>query len=190
MILAKEQYGAAIDKSLFPGIQGGPLVHVIAAKAVCFLQAATDDFRQYSRQVVLNAQALAQGLIDAGFRLVSGGTDTHLLLVDVFAKGVRGKDAETALERANITANKNVIPFDVNPPLNPSGIRLGSPALTTRGFREAEMRDVAALFAQVVENLHGGAIDDKILIEVRRKVGELTARFPLYAWKFATAAVR
>jgi glycine hydroxymethyltransferase len=190
MILAKEQYGAAIDKSLFPGIQGGPLVHVIAAKAVCFLQAATDDFRQYSRQVVLNAQALAQGLIDAGFRLVSGGTDTHLLLVDVFAKGVRGKDAETALERANITANKNVIPFDVNPPLNPSGIRLGSPAVTTRGFREAEMRDVAALFAQVVENLHGGAIDDKILIEVRRKVGELTARFPLYAWKFATAAVR
>jgi glycine hydroxymethyltransferase len=190
MILAKEQYGAAIDKSLFPGIQGGPLVHVIAAKAVCFLQAATNEFREYSRQVILNAQALAQGLLDAGFRLVSGGTDTHLLLVDVFAKGVRGKDAEAALERANITANKNVIPFDVNPPLNPSGVRLGSPAVTTRGFRESEMGDVAALFAQVVDNLRGGTVDEKILIEVRRRVGELTARFPLYSWKFAAAAVR
>ncbi|HXP87003.1 MAG TPA: serine hydroxymethyltransferase [Bryobacteraceae bacterium] len=190
MILAREKYGAAIDKTVFPGIQGGPLVHVIAAKAVCYLQAATEEFRQYSRQVVANAQALAQGLTDAGFRVVSGGTDTHLMLVDVFAKGVRGKEAEAALERAKITVNKNTIPFDINPPLNPSGIRLGSPAVTTRGFREAEMREVAALFARVVDNLRGGAVDDAIMAEVRRRVSELTARFPLYAWKSTPAAVR
>jgi glycine hydroxymethyltransferase len=185
IILAKEQYGAAIDKSVFPGIQGGPLVHIIAAKAVCFFEAATDEFRAYSRQVVANAQVLAQGLAESGFRVVSGGTDTHLMLVDVFAKGVRGKEAEAALERANITVNKNTIPFDVNPPLNPSGIRLGSPAVTTRGFREAEMREVAVLFARVVDNLKSGAVDASILDEVRRRVGDLTTRFPLYPWKSA-----
>jgi glycine hydroxymethyltransferase len=190
MILAREKYGAAIDKTVFPGLQGGPLVHVIAAKAVCYFQAATEEFRQYSRQIVSNAQALSQGLMDAGFRVVSGGTDTHLMLVDVFAKGVRGKEAEAALERAKITVNKNTIPFDINPPLNPSGIRLGSPAVTTRGFREAEMREVAALFARVVDNLRGGAIDDAIVTEVRRGVGALTARFPLFAWKLAPATVR
>jgi len=112
------------------------------------------------------------------------------MLVDVFAKGVRGKEAEAALERAKITVNKNTIPFDINPPLNPSGIRLGSPAVTTRGFREAEMREVAALFARVVDNLRGGAVDDAIMAEVRRRVSELTARFPLYAWKSTPAAVR
>src|SRR5580692_206571 len=141
IILAKEKYGAAIDKTVFPGTQGGPLVHVIAAKAVCFLEAMQPEFLAYSKQVVANARALAQSLIDAGFRVVSGGTDTHLMLLDVFSKGVRGKEAEKALDLARITVNKNAIPFDVNPPLNPSGIRLGSPAVTTRGFQEAEMRE-------------------------------------------------
>jgi glycine hydroxymethyltransferase len=190
MILAKEKYAAAIDKSVFPGIQGGPLVHIIAAKAVCFLHAATPGFRDYSRQVIANAQALAQAVTGAGFRVVSGGTDTHLLLVDVFSKGVRGKDAEKELERSKITANKNVIPFDVNPPLNPSGIRLGSPAVTTRGFREPEMRQVAALFAQVVLNIKDGVISDSVLNDVRRKVADLTTRFPLYSWKLSAAMAR
>ncbi len=153
MILAKAQYGAAIDRALFPGIQGGPLVHVIAAKAVCFLEAMTPEFRTYSQQVIDNAQVLAESLQQEGYRVVSGGTDTHLLLVDVFAKGVRGKEAETALDEAYITVNKNAIPFDVNPPLNPSGVRLGSPAVTTRGFREAEMRQVAALIAEALNDV-------------------------------------
>src|SRR5436190_615644 len=148
LILARERYGPAIDKSLFPGIQGGPLVHVIAAKAVCFLEALQPEFTDYQRQVVANAQTLAKGLVDEGFRVVSGGTDTHLLLLDVFSKGVRGKEAEEALDRARITVNKNAIPFDVNPPLNPSGIRLGSPAVTTRGFKEGEMREVGLLIAE------------------------------------------
>ncbi len=179
LILAREQYGAAIDKNVFPGIQGGPLVHVIAAKAVCFLEALQPDFVEYQKQVVANARALAQSLMDAGFRVVSGGTDTHLMLLDVFSKGVRGKDAEKALDRARITVNKNAIPFDVNPPLNPSGIRLGSPAVTTRGFREPEMRETGALIAEVLGNI----ASEDALADVRQKVGALTARFPLYDWK-------
>jgi glycine hydroxymethyltransferase len=186
MILAKEKYGPAIDKTVFPGIQGGPLVHIMAAKAVCFLEAMTPEFAAYARQVVANAQALAAGLEQAGCRVVSGGTDTHLMLVDVFAKGVRGKEAEAALDRAYITANKNAIPFDTNPPLNPSGMRFGSPAVTTRGFRETEMREVAALIARVLENIS----DETVLADVRRKVGTLTTRFPLYAWKLAAATTR
>jgi glycine hydroxymethyltransferase len=186
VILAKAKYGAAIDKTVFPGIQGGPLVHIMAAKAVCFLEAMTPEFAAYARQVVANAQTLAAGLEQAGCRVVSGGTDTHLMLVDVFAKGVRGKEAEAALDRAYITANKNAIPFDTNPPLNPSGMRFGSPAVTTRGFREAEMREVAALIARVLENIS----DESALADVRRKVGALTTRFPLYAWKLAAAATR
>jgi glycine hydroxymethyltransferase len=181
MILCKEKYGAAIDKVVFPGIQGGPLVHVMAAKAVCFREAMTPEFAAYQKQVIFNAQALAAGLQEAGCRVVSGGTDTHLMLVDVFAKGVRGKEAEAALDNAYITANKNTIPFDVNPPLNPSGMRFGSPAVTTRGFREVEMREVAGLIARVLENIASEAV----LAEVRRKVGALTDRFPLYAWKLA-----
>ena len=153
MILAKRKYGAAIDKNVFPGVQGGPLVHVIAAKAVCFLEALQPEFVDYQKQVIANAQALAQGMQAEGFRVVSGGTDTHLLLVDVFSKGVRGKEAEAALDRARITVNKNAIPFDVNPPLNPSGIRLGSPAATTRGFGETEMREVASLIAEVLRDI-------------------------------------
>jgi len=182
LILAKEKYGPAIDKSVFPGIQGGPLVHVIAAKAVCFAEAMTPEFVEYQKRVLANARALAAALAEAGFRIVSGGTDTHLLLVDVFAKGVRGREAETALDRAYITVNKNTIPFDVNPPLNPSGIRLGSPAVTTRGFGEAEMREVAGLIAEVLENPGSEAVIES----VRRRVGALTARFPLYSWKFKT----
>ncbi len=186
LILAKEKYGAAIDKTVFPGIQGGPLVHVIAAKAVCFLEAMQPEFVAYQKQVVANAQALAASLQDAGFRVVSGGTDTHLMLVDVFAKGVRGKEAEKALDRAHITVNKNAIPFDVNPPLNPSGIRLGTPAVTTRGFRETEMREVGALIAEVLGNI----ASEDALAEVRQKVEALTARFPLYAWKLASRRAR
>ena len=184
IILAKEKYGAAIDKSVFPGLQGGPLVHVIAAKAVCFAEAMTPEFVEYQKRVLANARALAAGLAEAGFRVVSGGTDTHLLLVDVFAKGLRGREAESGLDQAYITANKNTIPFDVNPPLNPSGIRLGSPAVTTRGFGESEMREVAALIAEVLSNLGS---EEKIAA-VRRRVAALTERFPLYSWKFQAAA--
>jgi len=184
LILAREKYGAAIDKSLFPGVQGGPLVHVIAAKAVCFLEAATPEFVAYSRQVVANARTLAESLQQAGFRIVSGGTDTHLLLADVFAKGIRGKEAQATLERANITANRNAIPFDQNPPFNPSGMRFGSPAVTTRGFREPEIREVARLIARVLDNIQS----EEVVTEVRRGVRALTDRFPLYAWKLTPAA--
>jgi glycine hydroxymethyltransferase len=186
MILCRQQYAAAIDKSVFPGVQGGPLVHVIAAKAVCLKEAMTPEFAAYQRQVVANARALAEGLKEAGFRVVSGGTDTHLLLVDVFSRGLRGRDAEQALDAAHITVNKNTIPFDVNPPLNPSGIRLGSPAVTTRGFREPEMREVAGLIAQVLERPES----EEVRAAVRRRVAELVERFPLYAWKLAAAAAR
>jgi glycine hydroxymethyltransferase len=186
MILAKEKYGAAIDRSVFPGVQGGPLVHVMAAKAVCYLQAMQPEFVQYSRQVIANAKTLATGLAAAGFRVVSGGTDTHVMLVDVFAKGVRGKEAETALDHAFITANKNAIPFDTNPPLNPSGMRFGSPAVTTRGFREAEMETVAGLIAQVLAQ----PSSEENLAEVRSRVSVLTGQFPLYAWKRAAQLAR
>jgi glycine hydroxymethyltransferase len=183
IILAKEKYGAAIDKSVFPGLQGGPLVHVVAAKAVCFAEAMTPEFVEYQKRVLANARTLAAGLAEAGFRVVSGGTDTHLLLVDVFAKGLRGREAESGLDQAYITANKNTIPFDVNPPMNPSGIRLGSPAVTTRGFGESEMREVAALIAEVLSNLGS---EEKIAA-VRRRVAALTERFPLYSWMFQAA---
>ena len=179
LILAREKYAKDIDKTVFPGIQGGPLVHVIAAKAVCFREAMQPEFVDYQKQVVANAQALAASLMDAGFRVVSGGTDTHLMLVDVFSKGLRGKEAEQALDRARITVNKNAIPFDTNPPLNPSGIRLGSPAVTTRGFREEEMREVGELIAQVLEHIH----DEAAIAGVAARVAALTRRFPLYHWK-------
>ena len=179
LILAREKYGAAIDKAVFPGIQGGPLVHVIAAKAVCLLEAMQPEFVDYQKQVVAIARALAETLIGAGFRVVSGGTDTHLLLLDVFSKGIRGREAEQALDRARITVNKNAIPFDVNPPMNPSGIRLGSPAVTTRGFAEPEMREVGELIAETLNHM----ADEDVIASVRQRVGALTARFPLYAWK-------
>ena len=179
LILAKEKYGPAIDKTVFPGIQGGPLVHVIAAKAVCFQEAMEPEFIDYQKQVLANARALAESLMDAGFRIVSGGTDTHLLLLDVFSKGLRGKEAEKVLDRARITVNKNAIPFDTNPPFNPSGIRLGSPAVTTRGFKEAEMRETGALIAEVLGNI----ASEETIAAVRQKVDALTVRFPLYNWK-------
>jgi glycine hydroxymethyltransferase len=179
LILAKEKYAKSIDQNVFPGAQGGPLMHVIAAKAVCFKEASTVEFVAYQKQVIANAQTLADGLARAGFRVISGGTDTHVMLVDVFAKGVKGKEAEAALDRAYITANKNTIPFDINQPLNPSGMRFGSPAVTTRGFKEPEMREVATLIAQVLDHISS----EDASADVRRKVGELTGRFPLYPWK-------
>jgi glycine hydroxymethyltransferase len=179
IILAKEKFGAAIDKTVFPGFQGGPLVHVMAAKAVCFLEAMQPGFVEYQKQVVANAKALAQSLMDQGFRIVSGGTDTHVMLLDVFSKGLRGKEAEKALDAARITVNKNAIPFDTNPPMNPSGIRLGSPAVTTRGFREPEMREVGELIGEVLHHISDAAA----IAAVRQRVGALTARFPLYSWK-------
>ncbi|MGI9071970.1 MAG: serine hydroxymethyltransferase [Bryobacteraceae bacterium] len=179
IIFAKEKFGVAIDKAVFPGAQGGPLVHVIAAKAACFLEAHSEEFRTYQRQVLANARALAASLEHEGFRVVSGGTDSHMFLIDVFAKGLKGKEAEKGLDNAYVTANKNAIPFDTNPPLNPSGIRLGSPAVTTRGFRESEMTEVGRLIAYVLNNVKS----DEATYEARKRVSALTERFPLYAWK-------
>ena len=184
LILCKEKMAAEVDRAVFPGQQGGPLMHIIAAKATCFLQALQPEFKEYSQRVLANARALAKGMTDAGYRVISGGTDTHLMLVDVFVKGVRGKDAEHSLDRAYITVNKNGIPFDKNPPLNPSGIRLGSPAVTTRGFEEAQMTQVAGLIAEVLaaiakDSTNTGAAEEA----VRAKVKKLTDEFPLYGWK-------
>jgi glycine hydroxymethyltransferase len=186
LILAKEKFGAAIDKAVFPGAQGGPLMHVIAAKAVCFKEAMTSEFRDYQTRVVANARTLAKTLQNEAFRVVSGGTDSHVLMIDVFAKGVKGKEAEKALDEAYITANKNAIPFDTNPPLNPSGIRLGSPAVTTRGFGESEMTEVGKLIALVVGNIKS----DAALAEARKRVSALTEKFPLYGWRQQLAAAR
>ena len=184
MILAKEKFAQAIDRSVFPGAQGGPLVHILAAKAVCFLEALSDEFRAYQRQVLANARALAKSLQNEGVRVVSGGTDSHMFLIDVFAKGLKGKEAEKALDEAYITVNKNAIPFDVNPPLNPSGIRLGSPAVTTRGFREPEMTQVGKLIARVLNDVKS----ETAMAETRKAVAGLTDQFPLYAWKRETVA--
>jgi len=177
MILSKAEFGAAIDKNVFPGLQGGPLVHIIAAKAVCFLEALQPDFKEYARQVVANAKVLAGVLSDAGYRIISGGTDTHLMLVDVFAKGILGSEAEKALGEAGITVNKNAIPFDTNPPMKPSGIRIGTPALTTRGMRESEMKQVGRWIADALTQ-HS---DAAALGKIKRQVMELAEEFPLYA---------
>lgn len=179
IILAREKFGPAIDKAVFPGAQGGPLVHVIAAKAVCFREAATSEFREYQQRVLENARALAKSVEDEGLRVISGGTDSHMFLIDVFAKGVKGKEAEKALDQAHITVNKNAIPFDTNPPLNPSGIRLGSPAVTTRGLREKEMHEVGQLISKVLHDVKS----ESNIAEARRGVEKLTMRYPLYAWK-------
>jgi glycine hydroxymethyltransferase len=179
IILAKEKFGPAVDKAVFPGAQGGPLVHAIAAKAVCFREAATPEFRRYQEQVLSNARTLAQSLEQEGFRVISRGTDCHMFLIDVFAKGVKGKDAEKALDQAHITVNKNAIPFDVNPPLNPSGIRLGTPAVTTRGLREPEMNEIGQLISDVLHNF----TSSEAIAKARHRVQDITKRFPLYAWK-------
>jgi glycine hydroxymethyltransferase len=189
LILCRSQHAAIIDRCVFPGQQGGPLVHVIAAKATCFLEALKPSFVDYQRQVIENAQVMAAAVAAGGYRVVSGGTDTHLALIDVFAKGVKGKDAEKALDEAYITVNKNGIPFDVNPPMNPSGIRVGSPALTTRGFTAPEMRTVGALIAEVLDAVaaHGMEGATPAIHAVRTKVGQLTDLHPLYEWKLARA---
>src|SRR6516162_8075815 len=175
-VFCKGQYAKDLDKIIFPGIQGGPLMHVIAAKAVCFQEALQPEFREYQRQIVANASVLAQTLAAEGFRIVSGGTDNHLMLVDVFSKKVTGKQAEQNLERAAITVNKNAIPFDVNPPMTASGIRVGTPAVTTRGMKEPEMRHVGHWIAEVLHNLENQAV----LKRVRSEVEAMTERFPLY----------
>ncbi len=183
MILAKADLGPAIDKTVFPGMQGGPLVHIMAAKAVCFLEAMQPEFKVYARQVVSNAKVLADTLAAEGYRIISGGTDTHVMLVDVFAKGMLGSEAEKALGEAGITVNKNAIPFDTNPPMKPSGIRIGSPALTTRGMKEAEMRQVGHWIAEALRRRSEPDVLDKI----RRQVLELAEAFPLYAERRAKA---
>jgi glycine hydroxymethyltransferase len=183
MILAKADLGPAIDKTVFPGMQGGPLVHIIAAKAVCFLEAMQPEFKDYARQVVANAKVLAETLAAEGFRIVSGGTDTHVMLVDVFAKGMLGSEAEKCLGEAAITVNKNAIPFDTNPPLKPSGIRIGSPALTTRGMKEPEMRQVGRWISEALQH----RADAAVLGKIRRQVLELAEAFPLYADRRAKA---
>ena len=183
--MGETELAAAVDKAVFPGQQGGPLVHIVAAKAVAFAEALRPEFKTYAAQVVANAKALATSLQEAGYRLVSGGTDNHLLLVDVFEKGILGSEAEAALGKAGITVNKNAIPYDTNPPLKPSGIRIGTPALTTRGMKEAEMRQIAKWIA--------GALalrsDDAALEKIRGEVSEMANQFPLYAWRRAPAAV-
>jgi glycine hydroxymethyltransferase len=176
MVLCTGDFAAAVDKVIFPGIQGGPLMHIIAAKAVCFREALQPEFKEYTRQVVANAKAVARKVMDEGFRVVSGGTDTHLFLMDVFAKGMLGSEAENALGQAGITVNKNAIPFDTNPPLKPSGIRVGTPALTTRGMREKEMVQVGAWIAEALNNYRDAAV----LNRIRRQVLELADAFPLY----------
>ncbi len=181
MIMCKEAHAAAVNKSIFPGMQGGPLMHIIAAKAVAFKEALTPEFRAYQKQITGNATALAEALLAFGFRLVSGGTDTHLMLVDLTSKGLTGKAAETALDRAGITVNKNAIPFDVKPPTITSGIRLGTPALTTRGLREAEMRQVAGLIAEVLADVENSNRQAHVAGQVR----ELCAEFPLYRERLA-----
>jgi glycine hydroxymethyltransferase len=183
MILSKAEFGAAIDKVVFPGMQGGPLVHIMAAKAVCFLEALQPEFREYAAQVVANAKVLAQTLAEEGFRIISGGTDTHLMLVDVFSKGMLGSEAEEALGDAGITVNKNAIPFDTNPPMKPSGVRIGTPALTTRGMKEGEMRQVGRWIAEAL--LHRA--DASVASKVRGQVLELCEAFPLYAERRAKA---
>jgi len=183
MILSKQDYAAAIDKVVFPGMQGGPLVHIMAAKAVSFLEAMQPSFKDYAKQVVSNAKVLAEELSKEGFRIISGGTDTHVMLIDVFAKGMLGSEAEKALGEAGITVNKNAIPFDANPPMKPSGIRIGSPALTTRGMKEPEMRQVGRWISRTLHN-RTNAVE---LGKIRKEVFELAEEFPLYPERRAKA---
>ena len=176
MVLCREQYAKDLDRSVFPGVQGGPLMHIIAAKAVCFKEALEPAFADYQRQIVANAARLAKALSAEGFRLVSGGTDNHLMLVDVFSRGITGKVAEAALGKAGITVNKNAIPFDQNPPMTASGIRVGTPAVTSRGFKEAEMDIVGELIARVLRTPD----DERAMATVRSEVERLCRKFPLY----------
>jgi glycine hydroxymethyltransferase len=185
LIMCKQEFAAAVDRSVFPGQQGGPLMHIVAAKAVAFKEALDPQFAGYARQVVANAKVLAEALAAEGYRIISGGTDTHLMLVDVFQKGILGSEAEYALGEAGITVNKNAIPYDTNPPMKPSGIRIGTPALTTRGMKEPEMRVIAGWIAQALDRRG----DAGALKMIRGEVRELAERFPLYAWLRETSSV-
>jgi glycine hydroxymethyltransferase len=176
LVLCRQKWAKDLDRITFPGTQGGPLMHTIAAKAVCLKEAMQPDFREYQKQVVANTRALAEGLAKRGFRIVSGGTDNHLFLVDVHSRGLTGKDAQTALDRAAITLNKNAIPFDPTPPMTAGGIRLGAPSVTTRGMREPEMDRIAGWIAEVLGHLGDAAIEQRI----RGEVAELASQFPLY----------
>ena len=183
LILSKAEFASGIDKVVFPGMQGGPLVHIMAAKATCFHEAMQPEFRDYAKQVVANAKVLAATLAAEGFRIISGGTDTHLMLVDVFSKGMLGSEAEKSLGDAGITVNKNAIPFDTNPPLKPSGIRIGSPAVTTRGMKEAEMRQIGHWISEALHH----RTDAAVLSRIRKEVLDLCEAFPLYAERRAQA---
>jgi glycine hydroxymethyltransferase len=185
LILSQQAYAAGIDKAVFPGHQGGPLVHIMAAKAVAFKEALQPDFKQYAAQIVANAKVLAETLQAEGFRVISGGTDNHLMLVDVFAKGILGSEAEAALGDAGITVNKNAIPYDTNPPLKPSGIRVGTPALTTRGMKEAEMRTIGKWITEALQERG----NPQALARIRGQVQELAEQFPLYGWLRQPAAI-
>ena len=176
MVLCRQELAAAVDKIAFPGIQGGPLIHIIAAKAVCFREALQPAFKDYAHQVVANARALARKIMDEGFRVITGGTDTHLMLIDVFAKGILGSEAENVLGQAGMTVNKNAIPFDSNPPLKPSGIRIGTPALTTRGMKEKEMVQTGDWIVEALNN----SKDAQVLARIRKQVLEMAEAFPLY----------
>src|SRR5271169_1102638 len=185
LVLCREKYAKDLDRITFPGLQGGPLEHIIAAKAVCLKEAAAPDFRAYQQQVVANAKALAAGLSARGFRIVTGGTDNHLMLVDMHSRGITGRDAELALERSGMTVNKNAIPFDPLPPMKAGGIRVGSPAVTTRGMKEAEMEQIAGFMAETLA--HAGSPAMEIEACVRGEVAKLAARFPLYARRLKEA---
>ena len=176
MVLCRAEHAQALDKTVMPGVQGGPLMHVIAGKAVAFHEASTPAWREYQKQIVKNASTLAGALLERGYRLVSGGTDTHLMLMDLTSRGITGKDAQEALDRAWITVNKNTVPFETKSPMVTSGVRVGTPAVTSRGMREAEMKEIARLIDRVLSNLGSSAVE----ATVRGEVQELTSRFPLY----------
>jgi len=176
LVLCKAAFQKELDKLTFPGLQGGPLVHTIAAKAVCLQEAMEPSFKEYQQQVARNAKALAAAISKRGLRVVSGGTDNHLLLVEVHSRGITGSDAEKALDRAGITVNKNSIPFDPLPPMKAGGIRLGTPSITTRGMREPEMDLIAGWIAEVVSAIGNAEVEQK----VRKQVAELAAKFPIY----------
>jgi glycine hydroxymethyltransferase len=178
LVLCKQDFAAGLDRSVFPGQQGGPLVHVIAAKAVALKEALQPEFADYAAQIVANAKVLADAIAAEGYRIISGGTDTHLMLIDVFQKGILGSEAEHALGEAGITVNKNAIPYDTNPPMKPSGIRIGTPALTTRGMKEGEMRQIARWIAAALDN----RTDTGKLQQIRGAVLEMANQFPLYPW--------
>jgi glycine hydroxymethyltransferase len=178
LILCQQEFAAGIDRSVFPGQQGGPLMHIIAAKAVAFSEALQPEFATYARQVITNAKVLTEAMAEQGYRIISGGTDTHVMLIDVFQKGMLGSEAEHALGEAGITVNKNAIPYDTNPPMKPSGIRIGTPALTTRGMKESEMRVIAGWIAEALEHRS----DATKLQQIRGQVTELAEKFPLYGW--------